>query len=149
MNYLSLNDLINKMNDENYFKSEEEFYVDSIIDKNQVIFVIPRDRITPRQIHHFKYLESKNTIQIKSKYKNWFFPTFIAYLLLPLLPIILSPNEITIEYLKITSLILLGLTFFITIFAFVTLYESSKHIERELSIRVNYLLRKKGYQTGI
>ena len=145
---LSLNDLLNKMNEENYFQSEQGFYLVKVVNKNQIIFAVPRNKVTPREIHNFRYLEDENKIQIKSKYKNWFFPSFLLYVM-PSLPIVLGWNELTTKDLKIILPMLIGITLFISIFAFTSLNESSKLIERELSIRAKYLLRKKGYRAGI
>lgn len=139
---LSLNDLLNKLIEENYFKSEKEFSLVRIVNENEIIFAVPRNKVTPRQIHNFKYLKNENKVVIRSKYKNWFFPSFLMYML-PLLSIILGWNELTTDYLKIISLLLLGITLFISIFAFTSLNESSKQIQRELIIRANFLLRKK------
>ncbi len=145
---LSLNDLLNQLKEENYFNDEGEFYVVKIMDKNQITFGVPRDKLTPTQIHNFIYIENENKIQIKSKYKNWFFPSFKLYLLF-LLSLILKWDELTMKDLRAILPFLLGITLFISIFAFTSLNESSKLIERELTIRANCLLRKKGYRVGI
>lgn len=145
---LSLNDLLDKMKEESYFNSEKEFYFIELLDENEILFGVPRDRANPKQIHSFKYLKDKKKIQIKSKYKHYFFPSFLLYAM-PILLTALEWNELRTEVLNTIALMFVGITLFILISAFLSLKESSKHIERELMIRVNYLLRKQGYRVGI
>lgn len=145
---LSLNDLLDKMKEENYFNSEKEFYFIELLGENEILFGVPRDRANPKQIHRFKYLKDKKKIQIKSKYKHYFFPSFLLYAM-PILLTALEWNELRTEVLNTIAFMFVGMTLFILISAFLSLKESSKHIERELMIRVNYLLRKQGYRVGI
>jgi hypothetical protein len=141
----SLVDILNKLKKENFFTEEQPFYLIKIVNENHIIFGVPRNKVTPRQIHEFQYLEKENSISINSKYKNMFFPSFLIYGM-PLIPMILGRNEMKSEDLKVFSFMLIGITLFISLFAFTSLNEDSKNIEREITLRLNYLLRQKGYR---
>jgi len=145
---LCLVDILDKLKDENFFNYEKGFYLIQVVDKNQIIFGVPRNKVTPKEIHNFTYSEVENKIKIKSNYASWFFPSMISFIM-PFLPIFLGWKELQMKEWKIIAAVTLGITLFISIFAFTSLNENSKHIERELTIRINFLLRKKGYRTGI
>ena len=140
---MTLRDIFIRLNEEKFFKNQYSFFLIEEVDENHLIFGVPRNKITSEQIHEIKYSENNKRISIRSKYKNWFFPGFLMYGL-PILALLLDWKNLTLENLAVFILIILGITFFISIIAFPSLVEDSKNIERELAIRANYLLRQKG-----
>lgn len=145
---LRLEDVFKQMQEENFFTKENRFSLSEQVNENHLVFEVPRDKVTPRQVHYVKYSEAEGKMIFGSSYSHWFFPSFLAYIL-PLIPIVLSVSELELRQIKLLLLMMLGITVFIAAFAFSVLGESSKYIERELVIRANSLLRKQGYRTGI
>ena len=144
---VSLLDVLNKMKSENFFDRDKSFYLDKLLDENYFVFEVPREKIFPRQIHELKYLDKEKHILITSgyKYQSMLFSFFLANGM-PLGMIVLTWNDLTIEKLTFFGLMIIGCTLFLLIGSFLSLREDSKNIEREIIIRLNYLLRQKGYR---
>jgi positive regulator of sigma E activity len=141
----SLLDILNQLKAENFFAAEQAFYLNKVVDENHLIFSVPRNKMTTRQIHEVKYEEKEKRILINSQYESIFFPSLLIYAM-PLFPMIVGWNNLSQKKLIALALMIVATTLFISIFAYVSLIEDSKKIERELVIRLNYLLRQKGYK---
>ena len=147
---VSLLDVLNKMKSENFFAREQSFYLDKLVNENHFIFYVPRDKVSPKQIHELKYLDKEKHISIKSEYKYQGI-LFSIFLIngMPLGLIILSWNDLTKELFMVYGLMIIICTLFILIASFLSLKDGSKNIEREIIIRLNYLLRQKGYRINL
>ncbi|MCB0630254.1 MAG: hypothetical protein KDD15_10995 [Lewinella sp.] len=139
----TLLDGLNKLMSEIPLANQQSFPV-KVVAENHLIFEVPRDKLAPRQIHEFKYFEDEKRITIYSKYANLFFPSFFMYGM-PLVPMLLGWKELEVEQIKVFALLIIGITLFIILGAIFSIREDSKSIETALSIRLNYLLRQKGY----
>lgn len=141
----SLLDILNQLKEENFFSAEQAFYLNKVVDKNHLIFSVPRNKVTTAQIHEVKYEEKEKRILIKSQYENILFPSLLIYAM-PLFPMIVGWNNLSQRDFMFLAIMIIGFTFFLSIFAYASLIEDSKKIERELVIRLKYLLRQKGYK---
>lgn len=146
---LSLSDILNRLESENFFSNSPAFCFLEKIDKNHLVFYTPRNKAVPREIYNFKYFPEKRKIIINGKYENFIFPCLITYLfpIFGLYAYLMSENQTT-EQLIGLFWIFIGVSIYCGVIIFTGL-NGSHHIEREISIRVNYLLREKGYRTGI
>lgn len=138
---LMLKDILDRFQEENFFNSDQLFYLIEIVDNNHFSIGLPRDRVTSRQIHEFKYDNETKKMQVISYYGNLYFPGFFLSLL-----IFFGEKEQLIENGQMFLVLFIAITSYIFIIATISLRESSKNLEREVTIRANDLLRKKGYK---
>ena len=143
---ITFEDIAIHLENEDFFR-EKDFYLIEPVTKNKLVFHIYANKLFGPQIQLFKYNQSKKELTIKSRYKYKIFPGFYVVLIgLLSLTIQLQYNyEYWIKY--ITTIILMLFLGFV--FGYLNLQYDSKLIERELVIRLKYILRKRGYKTSL
>lgn len=124
---LSLNDIIDKLQEEQHFSQKKEFSLIDIIDNNHIVFSVPRQRIIPKQIHALHYLKDGHEIIITSHYNNLFLP--ILFAALPICSMIFGWNDLTMKAWTTSLLPLFGVSLFIGILCVISLNEGSKYVQ--------------------
>jgi len=142
---VTLVDVLNRLKAENYFGEDESFHLVEVVNKNHIVFGVPPYKLSPRELHEIEYLENEKRLSIKSRYTAYFFSTLFIYAL-PLVILIFGGTKTLTELLKILGIIYLCISIFIVVIGSTSLSQSAKGIERELTIRLNYLLREKGFK---
>ena len=137
---LTLYDINEAFEQENFFAGEASFFIWGTQDENRVVYYVPRDKITPTQLHSCRLVSEHHQLIIESKYKTLFFPGLIM-LFMPLSVLVFGFNNLDTEGLKVIFYMTIGILAFNSIFAFTSLQNASKEIERAIHIRVNYLRR--------
>ncbi len=144
---ITLEEVLKKMADAKVFRPING-QSPELVSKNHFIFTLPRNRITSAEIHEFRYLEADKKIHIKSKYASLYFPGFLYYLL-PIFIMCFAGTEAVFSEWKMYASMLIGITLFIALCVIGNLQSSSKHIQREMMVVINYLLREKGYKMDL
>jgi len=78
---ITLLDILNKLEKEHFFNPEQSIQLVKKVDANHLIFSVAQTKVTPAQLHEFKYLEKEKVMSIKSTYQNYFFPSILMYML--------------------------------------------------------------------
>lgn len=141
----TLGDLVTKLEKENFFENSPLYSLQEKINENHVIFNAPRTRVSPGEIWEFEYFEEEKKLKILGRYKNNWFPFLLMYVM-PLTVFILKKDPFTESQLKAIFLIFIGITIYCVVIIFFGIKGGSQEIERELFIRLNYLLRAKGFK---
>jgi len=66
----SLSDILNHLEDENFFYDSPPFYLQDKINENNLVFRTPKNKATPREIYNFEYFPNKKKITAQGKI-NW------------------------------------------------------------------------------
>ena len=144
---ITLEDLVTFLKNENFFRKSfwyengQGFYVEKLVNANEVVFQVRRNRLFGKQVQTFNYSPSEKRLTIKSKYK--LFPGFYI-LLIGMLSMSLQLYVDYANWIKISITALL-MIFLGIIFGRLNLQFDAKAIERELMIRLKHLLRQKGF----
>lgn len=146
---LTLGDLLDYLEDENFFNTSRGFFLSKKIDNNHLIFHTPGTKAAPPEIYEFKYFPQEKKLKVNGKYENLFFPCLITYVF-PLVGVFIYFNgeRQAVEHFWPILWMFIVITLCCGLVIFSGL-RGSEGIERELFIRANYILRKKGYRTGI
>ncbi|MFK7984249.1 MAG: hypothetical protein AB8G86_30020 [Saprospiraceae bacterium] len=138
----TLADALEKLKQEDFFKHNTSFHLIRKVSEQHVIFGIPRNRATAKQIHEFVYKPMEKVIEVSSKYESIFSPNYWL-LLLPIQVMYLGGIELVQREWITFFFTIVGITIFIVWTAFTSIKYDSAIIERALAIRLNYLARKK------
>ncbi len=139
---LKLADALEKLVQEDFFKHDASFYLIRKVSEQHVIFGIPRNRATAKQIHEFVYKPIEKVIEVKSRYEPIFFPNYWL-LLLPIQVMYLGGIALVQREWMTFFFTIVGITIFILWTASASIKYDSAIIERALAIRLNYLARNK------
>lgn len=138
---ISFEDVLEHLENEKYY-DEGLFSLDRKIDKDWIVLRVERDKITPSQTYEFRYNRTEKILTINGKYNNVFFPGLLMNIL-PLSILFFGQNVSNGNQKKII-LMMLFITMLVLIVGYFGLRMTSKEIQRDLNIRINYLMRKKG-----
>ena len=139
----SLTDILNHLENENFFYDSPSFHLQDKVNENHLVFRTPKNKAAPREIYSFEYFPNEKKIKVNGKYENMFFPCLITYVF-PFAGIYFhfTNESYTDEQFKILMWLFFGVTIYCAAIILSGL-SASKNIERELKIRLNYLLRKR------
>lgn len=145
---VSLQDILQKMESEQFFGTESDFYFLRSDHAQHLLLGRPRDRVVPKQTYEFEYKEKEQKIHIKSRFDTRF-PRAILMYLLPISFLILSWNELTPKIWWSFIGMILVFTIFIILSFYLSLRAGSQEIERAIVIRLNNILRSRGFQVPL
>lgn len=142
-NQFSLNDIVQILEQEDYFTTDSDFFILEKIDNNHFIFGIDGNKVMPRTKHEFRYYKADKRLEIRGTYDGLYFPYFVFFII-PIGVLYLNRENQTPEL----STFLLKTTFFISVLnvfiIFTGIRGRGEVIERSLFIRLNAMLRQKG-----
>ncbi|MFK7935336.1 MAG: hypothetical protein AB8G22_17615 [Saprospiraceae bacterium] len=140
----TLLDIVEKMEEENFFAEDPLFIIEKI-GENQITFSIPRDRLVPKQIHHFRYEAVKKKLYIDSYFKIIILPSIDVFIVQMILLYIICEADIITAFQVFVLCTMLSIPLFLL--STLSGYQSQiDELVREISIRSNFLLRQKGYK---
>ena len=141
MRTVCLRDIVIHLQQENFFTDDEAFHLIEIADDHYVSLSTRPNKILTSQIHEFRYLPEEKRLFINSRYTSWIFPGFFM-MVLPLYVLGISWASQEWSKVVIAAALMVGIILLVLFFAAISLGEDSKNIEREITIRLNYLLRQ-------
>jgi len=143
----SIEDILYKLTNENFFAGDQNFQIFEDIDKNKVILESYAGRYGPDKLHLVSYYPQKKKLIIRSYFRLNF--RFFLALCYPMSILFFWGWQRINNEFQSSDLAFLSILVFLVIVQIVTLFSDSKDIERAIKIRLNALLREKGYRVKI
>ncbi|MEO1626245.1 MAG: hypothetical protein AAFV25_13905 [Bacteroidota bacterium] len=144
----TLADIVQMLEDERFFERDPPFYVLEKMSDNQVIFETPATKLTPKQRHTVEYISQQKVLKLSGRYKHLFFPSYVIYLL-PLMTVYGADWEDLQTKWPLVLFAFAIPTFLILFGGYTGVRSDVSLMERELILRLNVLLRKKGLPAGL